>query len=139
MPGPAERVAPRSYSRSAATDRIDDLVTFPEMVHYKGALPAHYTMTEFLKMNIFFFVATASLIVFVIMLCGALWYVIKILRSISHVVDTIDEQTQAIATDIDVARKTIKRTGASLLSKFFAVIGVAGKTGKRLLKKQRSS
>jgi predicted RND superfamily exporter protein len=96
-------------------------------------------MNEFLKMDIFFVVATVALVVFVLMLCVALWYMIKILRSISHVADTIDEETESIKEDLDEARASVKRKGASLLTSLLAVIGFAAKTSKRLHKKRRSS
>jgi H+/gluconate symporter-like permease len=96
-------------------------------------------MNEFLKMDIFFVVATGALIVFVLLLCIALWYMIKILRSISHVAETIDEETESIKSDLDEARASVKRQGASLLTSLLAVIGFASKTGKRLHKKRRSS
>jgi hypothetical protein len=109
------------------------------MVHYTGALPAQNTMNEFLKMDIFFVVATVALVVFVIMLCVALWYMIKILRAVSHVAETVDAEAQAIKSDLDDARESIKREGAGLLSSLLTMVGLAGKTGKRLLKKRRSS
>jgi uncharacterized membrane protein len=118
------------------------LVAFLKVVHYVGALLCEHTpqyMNEFLKMDIFFVVATGALVVFVIMLCVALWYMIKILRTISHVADTVEEEAQALKDDFDEARASIKRGGAGFLSSLLALLGFTKKTGKRLLKKRRSS
>ena len=96
-------------------------------------------MSEFFKMDFFFVVATIGFIILALLLCVALWYVIQLLRTINRVADTVDEEAQAIKTDIDDARKSIRREGTGLLSTAKTLTGFAGKTGKRLLKKKRRS
>ena len=96
-------------------------------------------MSEFFKMDFFFVVATIGFVILAVLVCVALWYVIQILRTMNRVAGSVEEEAHAIKLDIDDARATIKREGTGLLSTAKTLTGLAGKTGKRLLKKRRSS
>jgi uncharacterized protein YoxC len=96
-------------------------------------------MDEFLRMNVFFVIATIGFVVLAIMVAVILFYVIKLLRTISRVADTVEEEAVALKGDLDEARASIKRQGSSLVSNLLTLFGFAGKTGKRILKKRRSS
>ena len=96
-------------------------------------------MSEFLKMDSFFVISSIGFVVLAILLCVALWYVIQLLRTINRVADSVEEEAQALKTDLDEARATIRREGTGLLSTIGTLTGFAGKTGKRLLKKKRRS
>lgn len=58
-------------------------------------------MTEVLQTNIFFFIASASVIAFTVFLCVAVFYLIVILRGISQITKRINEGTENITSDIN--------------------------------------
>jgi hypothetical protein len=92
-------------------------------------------MSEFLKMDIFFFVTTIVVVVLGLLGIVAMVYIIRLLRILNDIADTVDEETSAIKEDLDAARAKVRRGGNGLLS----LAWFAGKTGKRLLKKKRRS
>jgi hypothetical protein len=96
-------------------------------------------MSEFFKMDFFFVTATIGFVILIVLLCIALWYVIQILRTINRVASSVEEEAHALKADFDDARASLKRQGTGLLSTIGTLTGFAGKTGKRLLKKRRSS
>ena len=91
-------------------------------------------MSEFLKMDIFFVVATIGFVVVAALLGIAIYYVIQLLRTVNRVATTVEEEAVALKGDLDEARASVKRGGIGLLSLF----GFAGKAGKRILKKKRT-
>ncbi len=95
-------------------------------------------MSEFLKMDIFFVIATIGFVVFAVLVICALWYVVKILRTINRVADSVEEEATAIKEDLHEARESMKRQGKGLLSGIATLFGMAGKSGKRILKKRKS-
>jgi hypothetical protein len=96
-------------------------------------------MTEFFKMDFFFVVATIGFIVLAILVGVVLWYVIQILRTMNRVADSVEEEAIALKADLDAARASVRRQGKGLVSSISLLTGFAEKTGKRLLKKRRSS
>lgn len=71
-------------------------------------------MTEVLQANIFFFITAAAIIAFTIFLCVAVFYLIKILRTVSRLTDRIEAGSENIAKDIDNLRSYV--AGGALLS-----------------------
>ncbi len=90
-------------------------------------------MDQFLKMDIFFVIATVGVIVLLILVAIAFYYFIRLLRTLNRVALTVEEEAHALKGDLEDARASIKRGGNSLLSLF----GFATKTSKRLLAKKR--
>ncbi len=88
-------------------------------------------MTEILQANIFFFITGVAVVVFTIFLCVAMYYVIKILRSVGNITERIDEGSETIAEDIKSLRGYIAE--GSLISQ---IIGMFIKS-KRSRKKQK--
>jgi hypothetical protein len=81
-------------------------------------------MTEILHANIFFFIASAATIVFSILLCIAMYLVIKILISIRAILARIEAGSDLIAEDIQAARDFV--AGGGLISH---LIGFAARAG----------
>ncbi len=81
-------------------------------------------MTEILHANIFFFIASAATIVFSILLCVAMYLVIKILISIRAILARIEAGSDLIAEDIQAARDFV--AGGGLISH---LIGFAARAG----------
>lgn len=87
-------------------------------------------MTEVLQANLFFFITAVAVIVFTIFLCVAMYFVIKILRSVGNITERIDEGSETIAEDIKQLRTYLAE--GSLISQ---IIGMFIKS-KRARKRQ---
>jgi hypothetical protein len=61
-------------------------------------------MTEILQANIFFFITTVAVILFTLLLCVAVYQVIKILKAVRRIVDRVEEGSEVIAGDIENIR-----------------------------------
>ncbi len=68
-------------------------------------------MTDFLKMDIFFAVTTAAVFFAGVMGMVALFYVIRILRSIDHVAKNASDESDAIRVDIGALREKMREEG----------------------------
>lgn len=68
-------------------------------------------MSEVLQANIFFFIASAATIVFAIMVCIVLYYVIRILIAIRAIVERIEAGSDVIAEDVLAVRDFVKNGG----------------------------
>lgn len=71
-------------------------------------------MSDFLKMDIFFFTTTAVVLVLAIFLIVALYYVIKILRSVDHVAHNVSEESDNLRSDFVVLRQKIRDEGMKI-------------------------
>ncbi len=90
-------------------------------------------MTEILQANIFFFIASVATIVFSIMACVAMYFIIKILISIRAILARIEEGSDLIAEDIKGFRAFV--TGGGIISHLINFVARAGGGGQ----KKRSS
>jgi len=61
-------------------------------------------MEDVLKADIFFVITSVVTIIFGLLLCVLMYYIIRIARTIRRIVDRIDEGSEAIAHDIDELR-----------------------------------
>jgi uncharacterized membrane protein YgaE (UPF0421/DUF939 family) len=68
-------------------------------------------MDTLVHADIFFFVSTVALIVIGIGVAIALFYLIRILKDISHVSGKVKEESDAIITDVRTLRGHIKTEG----------------------------
>jgi len=76
-------------------------------------------MDEVLHANIFFFIASIGVVVFTILSCVGLYYVIRILHSVQRIVDRVEKGSGVIAEDIHHLRTYLAE--GSLISR---VIGM---------------
>ena len=69
------------------------------------------SMSEFLKMDIFF--AVTTMVVFFVGVMGmvALFYMIKILRNINHIAQNVSEESDHIRKDVEILRDKIRSEG----------------------------
>ena len=67
-------------------------------------------MTEIIQANIFFFITSISVVIFTLLLCLAVYQVIKILKAVRRIVDRIEEGTEALADDIENIRMSFNPT-----------------------------
>lgn len=86
-------------------------------------------MTEVLQANIFFFITSASVIAFTVLLCVAVFYIIKILRTISRITERVDEKSELIAEDFKRFRDQMAEK--SLVSHIIGLFALFGKNKSR--------
>jgi predicted PurR-regulated permease PerM len=86
-------------------------------------------MTEVLQANLFFFITAVSVVVFTIFLCVAMYFVIKILRSVNNITERIDEGSETIAEDIKQLRNYVAQ--GSLISQIIGLFVKSKRSRKR--------
>jgi uncharacterized protein YoxC len=86
-------------------------------------------MSEFLKMDIFFVVATIASVVVALLFCAVLYYLARFLKTLDRIAGSIEEETDAIRKDIDEVRKSMKKNTVRANS----LISLFGKTITRYL------
>lgn len=81
-------------------------------------------MTEVLQANVFFFITALAVIVFVAMLCVALFHIITVLKLIRRIVARIDEGTATLSEDMRTIRTHMAGGGVvrKLLHFLFGVL-----------------
>lgn len=77
-------------------------------------------MSEVLQANIFFFVTGIAVIVFTLLLCIALYQLIKILKSVRRVIERIEHASDAIADDVTELKKYLSER--SPLANFIGIV-----------------
>lgn len=87
-------------------------------------------MEEVLQANIFFFITSVAVVVFTILVCVAIYYVIRILRTVGKIVERVDSGSETIAEDISQLRSYIAE--GSLISQ---IVGLFIKTKKKSRRK----
>ena len=92
-------------------------------------------MDSFLQMHIFFVVTTVVVVIFGVLSCIALIYLILLFRTLNRFANSVHEETEEIRADLDDMRRNAKHEGLSLghLITFF------GKTAKRAKRKARAT
>ena len=78
-------------------------------------------MTDFAKMDVFFYVTTIAVILLTVVLAIAIMYGIKILRDIKYIAGKARAEADALVEDIGELRDNVKNQGAKLsyFVKFF--------------------
>jgi len=71
-------------------------------------------MANIIHADIFFFVTTIAVVALSIALLIALFYIIRILRTMKEVSDLIKIESQHVAGDVEQLRATIKNSGFSM-------------------------
>jgi hypothetical protein len=71
-------------------------------------------MSDFAKMDIFFVVTTAAVVVVAILLSYALYRIIRILRHVEHVSELVSEEGDRVREDIAEVRDKVKTEGLKL-------------------------
>jgi hypothetical protein len=78
-------------------------------------------MNEFLKMDIFFFVATLGVIVLTFLAAYVLWRFARILRHIEHISEQVAMESDLVRQDLAEMRGDI-RAGKSRLKSLFGFL-----------------
>jgi hypothetical protein len=92
-------------------------------------------MDEFFKMDIFFVVTTAVVVVLGVLSCVALIYLIRLFRTLDRIAGQVKDETEEIRADLDEMRQKTRREGLRLAN----LLTFFGKTAKRAAKKKRAS
>lgn len=88
-------------------------------------------MDEFLKMDIFFFVATVSVVALAFFAAFVLWRLERVLKNIEHISEQIALESDTVRLDLAEMRGDIRRGKGRLK----ALFGFLGKLTKRTPKK----
>lgn len=88
-------------------------------------------MDEFLKMDIFFFVATVAVVVLAFFTAFVLWRLQRVLKNIEHISEQVAIESDIVRQDIAEMRSDI-RHGKGRIKSLFSFLG---KFGKRASKK----
>jgi uncharacterized protein YoxC len=88
-------------------------------------------MDEFLKMDIFFFVATVAVVVLAYFAAFVLWRLQRVLKNIEHISEQVAGESDTIRQDLAELRSDVRRGKGRLKSLF----GFLGKFTKRTSKK----
>ena len=88
-------------------------------------------MDEFLKMDIFFFVATGAVVVLAYFAAFVLWRLQRVLKNIEHISEQVAGESDTIRQDLAELRSDVRRGKGRLKSLF----GFLGKFTKRTSKK----
>jgi len=87
-------------------------------------------MDEFLKMDIFFFVATVAVVVFVIFAAFVLWRLQRVLKNIEHIAEQVALESDTVRQDLAEMRSDI-RQGKGRLKSLFGFLGKLKKSTPR--------
>ena len=72
-------------------------------------------MTELAKSDIFFFITSTAVIVLTIVVLVVLYYIVKILRDVEDITESVKEESKNIIEDVSFIRRSVKR-GAKKVS-----------------------
>jgi len=87
-------------------------------------------MDEFLKMDIFFFVTTITVVVVGVFMAFVLWRLERVLRNVEHISEQVAAESDNVRLDLAEMRADVRRGKGKLLSLF----GFVNKTAKRARK-----
>ncbi len=87
-------------------------------------------MNDFLKMDIFFVVATISVIVVGVLLSLVLWYGLRLVKTCDRILQEVEGEAKALRADIAETRANLKREGRALSRLIDFVVS----SGRKLLK-----
>ena len=90
-------------------------------------------MDAFLKMDIFFAVATLVVVVLGVLIAVALLYVIRVLRTLERIATDVEGEAKALIADMDDMRVKVRAEGFKIAH----MLSLLTKTGKRLITKHR--
>ncbi len=68
-------------------------------------------MNEFLKMDIFFVVATVVVVLLGVFALVAMFYIIRILKNVDHLSQNVSEESDHIKVDVNILRAKIRDEG----------------------------
>ena len=74
-------------------------------------MPYTLAMDEFLKMDIFFAVATAATVVVAGFAAYALWRLARVLRHVEHISEQVSAESDAVRADLAEMRSDLRRKG----------------------------
>jgi len=87
-------------------------------------------MSQILQTNIFLFITSAAIILFVAVLIILVIYLISVVRDVKKISSRAKEEVSAIADDLDAARDGIKNESKKILS-IFSLFSRSSKTKKK--------
>ena len=93
-------------------------------------------MSEFLKMDIFFAVTTMVVFFFFFIGMVALYYMIRILRSIDHVARNVSDESDNVRKDVQVLREKARAEGMRITHLMDFFLGMKDRKRSRSKKEE---
>ncbi|MDP2655112.1 MAG: hypothetical protein Q8P17_00940 [bacterium] len=87
-------------------------------------------MSEFLKMDIFFFVTTLVVIVVGILIAYVLWRVQRVLKNVEHISEQVAMESDLVRQDLADLRNDV-RAGKGRLRSLFGLFGTFAKRSSK--------
>jgi hypothetical protein len=88
-------------------------------------------MDEFLKMDIFFVIASIGVIVLVLFTAFVLWRLERVLRNVEHISKQVAEESDEIRRDIALMRREVGRGKSRLKAAFSFLAKLTKRKSKR--------
>lgn len=86
-------------------------------------------MAEVLQANVFFLITALAVTVFTVFLCVAMYFVIRILRSVRNITEKIELGSETIVEDVRQLRQYV--AGGSLISQVLGLFVKSKRSRKR--------
>ena len=90
-------------------------------------------METFMKADIFFFVTTVAIGVLAVGAGIIIFYIVKILKDVKHISETVLRESDKVAEDIDAVRAAVKERG----NRVGTVLGAIVRTWRRRRARRR--
>lgn len=94
-------------------------------------------MDEVLLTNVFFIITGTAVIICTMLLCVALFYIIKVVRTLRRIVDAIEAGAEVIAEDMQQIRTFFTQDG--LVARLVAMVAGRRRKGTRTSRKHTES
>jgi len=73
-------------------------------------------MTELVKSDIFFFITGGSIVVVTIVILIALYYIVKILRDVEDITESVRGESKRVVEDVSFVRRNLEKSGRKIKS-----------------------
>lgn len=93
-------------------------------------------MNEFLKMNIFFMISSASVVLVTFGVLIVLYYLVRILRTVDVMLELVHVESEKIVADIEDVRLEVKAAGSRVIGTIGGVLKIVGRIFRALKKRK---
>jgi uncharacterized protein YoxC len=88
-------------------------------------------MNEVLQTNVFFWITSIAVIILTVLLIAVLVYVLKIVRKVNRLTDTVEKEGTKIVEDVSKLHETVKENAEPMWDRVKYFIGVGGKRTRK--------
>ena len=95
-------------------------------------------MIELAKSDIFFLITAGAVILITVVVLVALYYIVRILRGIENITETVKGETKNIVEDVALVRKIVEKGGGKVGEKVKNVISKVASLEEEPPKKKKN-